>query len=294
MAGRSAGRSRERSTPTADGAPLASNWFSWAQGKVRTYTDARGLTVTNSWDNLGRLTERAYPDQTTISNSYTKLQGSNCPGGTVLLDRARFKDRLGNWTSFSYNSLAFLTTVTNALTNVTRYEWCDCGYLENMTEPLTNVTSFAHDLQGCLTNVVYPGAGQISRAPGVTVRQFGQLLHGHSCARECRLLGARGAPVPCLRELRSLLCSRGFLPSHAAGNAGNDNQNHHEQDCATHDLSLPRACSTFLMRVSERGSFAPGMPEGAGYSWSIRTTRFVIRSSNRMMGDSQENDDISV
>ena len=42
------------------------------QRLVFTHTDERGLTVTNSWDSLQRLTNVAYPDGTHIAYIYTR------------------------------------------------------------------------------------------------------------------------------------------------------------------------------------------------------------------------------
>ncbi len=52
---------------------------------------------TNSWDNLNRLTGSIYQDGTTSSNVYT------------YLDITAQKDRLGNWTDYTYDGLQHLT-----------------------------------------------------------------------------------------------------------------------------------------------------------------------------------------
>jgi RHS repeat-associated protein len=143
---------------------LATYAFTWSTGKVATVTDPRNLTVTNYWDNLDRLATRLYPDGSSIQNLYYKLDGSGYSGGTGgtnLLDRTRFKDRLGNWTAFTYNSLRQLVAVTNALGNVTQYDRCACGLLESVTDPLTNGITFDHDLAGRLTAVHYPGTNRV-------------------------------------------------------------------------------------------------------------------------------------
>src|SRR5439155_8520411 len=134
-------------------------------GLVYSQTDERGLTVTNFWDNLQRLTGRLYPDGTTTSNSYYRLDGQSYPnssGGTNILDRTATKDRLGQWTYASYTPIRQLSSVTNVATNVTVYGYCQCGALETMTEalhrPLQKVTHYYHDNQGHLTSIVYPDA----------------------------------------------------------------------------------------------------------------------------------------
>lgn len=51
----------------------------YTNGLVRTVTSERGLTMTNSWDNLQRLTGVIYPDGTTVSNIYYRLDGNSFP-----------------------------------------------------------------------------------------------------------------------------------------------------------------------------------------------------------------------
>ena len=97
-------------TNAIGGTPLATNRFTWANGKISSSTDLRNLTATRCWDALGRLTGLGYPDGSTVSNRYVKL------------DRTQTKDRLGGWTLFGYDNLRRLTAVTNALGNVTRYD----------------------------------------------------------------------------------------------------------------------------------------------------------------------------
>jgi RHS repeat-associated protein len=120
------------------------NSFTYTNGLVYTFTDERGLTVTNQWDNFRRLVSRAYPDGTTVSNVFDRLH------------LAGTKDRQGNWTRFGYNALRQLTAVTNALTNLTAFGYCDCGALASVTNgsgSVNLVTSYQHDYAGRLTQV---------------------------------------------------------------------------------------------------------------------------------------------
>lgn len=123
---------------------------SYSSGLPASVTDDRGVTLNNSWDNLNRFTSAAFPDGTTISNIYT------------FLDLGATKDRLGNWTHYSYDGLEHLTTVTNANNAVTTYSWCGCGSLTAILDALTNLTSLNYDNQGNLTNVVFPDYSSIS------------------------------------------------------------------------------------------------------------------------------------
>jgi len=148
----------------ASGAPLATNACQWSQGRVRETIDARGLKTTCFWDALGRLTGRAYPDGTTISNWYVKLDGvpfTNGTGGLTLLDRTRFKDRLGNTTDFACDALRQPIAITNALGHTTRFTWCNCGTVESMTDPMDHTTSLEHDLDGRPVAVHLPGGSML-------------------------------------------------------------------------------------------------------------------------------------
>ena len=122
----------------------------YANGLVYSHLDERGLSTTNNWDNLQRLTGRKYPDGTTISNIYSAL------------DVTATKDRLGNWSYTGYNSIRQPLAETNANGVVTRYGYCDCGALMSVTNawhtPAEFVTSYNYDLQGNRTNVFLPDA----------------------------------------------------------------------------------------------------------------------------------------
>ena len=122
---------------------LATNSFIYANDLIFNHTDARGLETTNTWDNLNRLTGTVFPDGSSVSNIYTKL------------DLTATKDRLGHWTYFGYDNLRRNTAVTNALQNVTLYNYCTCGALESVLDAATNLTQFFYDNQGNLTNTIY-------------------------------------------------------------------------------------------------------------------------------------------
>src|SRR6266568_3809009 len=136
-------------------------------GLVYSQTDERGLTITNYWDNLQRLTGRLYPDGTTTSNLYYRLDGqsyANSSGGTNLLDLTATRDRLTNWTYFAYDAMRRTIYETNALGTVTGYGYCQCGALESVTSALGKpeqlVTQHFHDNQGKRTSTIYPdGSG---------------------------------------------------------------------------------------------------------------------------------------
>jgi RHS repeat-associated protein len=123
---------------------FSTNSFTYTNALLLTHTDPRGLTTTNTWDSLNRLTSVVFPDGTYISNAYSTL------------DLGAQKDRLGNWTQFQYDNMRRLRFRTNALTNVTVYSYCTCGALESVQDALSNTAYLYYNNAGWLTNAVYP------------------------------------------------------------------------------------------------------------------------------------------
>jgi RHS repeat-associated protein len=122
------------------------NSYSYLNGNILVQTNELGLVITNTWDALNRLISVQYPDGTTISNVYDKL------------DRVATKDRLNQWTYFGYNSLRQLTAVTNANNQFTLYDYCNCGSPSEIRQwngSAFLTTTYAYDLAGRRTNVTY-------------------------------------------------------------------------------------------------------------------------------------------
>ena len=107
-------------------------------------TSLATLLMSNTWDGLNRLTGTVFPDGTTLSNIYAKL------------DLVAHKDRLAHWTYAGYDGLDHLIYITNALNNGTTLTWCGCGSLIGIMDPLGNPISLNYDNQGRLTNVNFP------------------------------------------------------------------------------------------------------------------------------------------
>ena len=129
----------------------ATTTFSFANGQPSSITTPLGLQLNYSWDKLSRLTMAAFPDGTTISNVYTRLD---------LTDR---KDRLNHWTHAAYDLMQQPYSSTDANGNITLYSHCFCGALESITDPLGSSTTFTRDYNGNVTqasssdgfNIVY-------------------------------------------------------------------------------------------------------------------------------------------
>jgi RHS repeat-associated protein len=120
----------------------------YANGLLFSHTDERSLTSTNYWDDLQRLLGEKYPDGSTVSNVYTKL------------DLIATKDRLNRWNYAGFNEIRQKTAETNANGVVTRYGYCDCGALLFVTNAwntaVETFTSFGYDYQGNRTYTYLP------------------------------------------------------------------------------------------------------------------------------------------
>jgi RHS repeat-associated protein len=148
--------------------------FTWHHGMIRSYTDERGLTVTNFWDALHRLTGSRHPDGTTTTNLYSRSAAyPNGTGSLNILDRTATKDRLGYWTYFDYDPLRRLVAATNANNVVTRYGYCACGPASYITNAwgtaIQQITTHTYDNAGNLTLTTHAGGYNITNwynAPG--------------------------------------------------------------------------------------------------------------------------------
>ncbi|HEY3854175.1 MAG TPA: RHS repeat-associated core domain-containing protein [Verrucomicrobiae bacterium] len=114
---------------------ISTNLYTYTNGLVSTHTTTLGLTTSNTWDNLQRLTSQKFPDGTFVSNQYTRL------------DRTATKDRLGNWSHFGYDQLRHRVAATNALGAYAIYTYCSCGAIEETRDTLGNLTYFNYDNQ---------------------------------------------------------------------------------------------------------------------------------------------------
>jgi len=119
-------------------------------GLIGAYTNELGLSVAATWDNLLRLTSIQFPDGTSISNIYNKL------------DLGGERDRLTNWTYYGHDGAQHLTAVTNANNAIWQFSWCGCGALTEIQDPLTNLTSFNYDNAGNLTNIACPDGSSVN------------------------------------------------------------------------------------------------------------------------------------
>jgi RHS repeat-associated protein len=104
-------------------------------GRLRTSTDTEGYALTYDYDALDRPTQITYPDGTTKQYVYK------------LLDLGAVSDRLGRWTTNTYDPLRRLVQTQDPLGRITYYQWCSCGAVSSLTDPMGRVTTWRYDLE---------------------------------------------------------------------------------------------------------------------------------------------------
>jgi RHS repeat-associated protein len=123
---------------------ISTNSYTYAKGLVVSQTDSRGLTVSNTWDNLQRLLKVSYPDGTFATNIYNNL------------DLVRTIDRMGFTNSFGFDPMRRKIAETNALGAVTLYNYCTCGSLDSVQNAAGKITYFDYDNAGRQVATVFP------------------------------------------------------------------------------------------------------------------------------------------
>jgi len=128
------------------------NAYTYANSLVATATDPRGLTVTNTWDNLQRLRRVDFPDGSYVTNTYNAL------------DFVRKVDQIGAATTYGYDSMRRKVAETNALGYFKLWSYCTCGSLDSAQDEGGYVSHFFYDNQGKATNIVYADGFSVTNA----------------------------------------------------------------------------------------------------------------------------------
>ncbi len=151
------------------------SWHYDANQNLDKITDANGNLTTNVYDADNELIQvkRADSPQTILTTDYNS-------DGTVL-DQ---KDGKGNAVqSYQYDSLAHVTTVTDALSNVTTYVYDAYGNMLSKqdpggncsAQPATSCTTYAYDAANQLTGIKYSD-GVTPNVSNITYDADGQRL----------------------------------------------------------------------------------------------------------------------
>lgn len=133
--------------------PVSTNAYTWSNGRILTQTDPRGLTVTNTWDYLGRITKREYPDSSSETFGYTTS------AGVAILDVTSYTNRLGFTNGYTYNCFRQILTNYDARGVITALGYCDCGTLVTKTNAygsLNETSNYVYDYQGRLLEAYRP------------------------------------------------------------------------------------------------------------------------------------------
>jgi RHS repeat-associated protein len=98
--------------------------------------------VVTDYDHLNRLTQRTYPDDTTETNTYSRL------------DLTEQKDRLGRSTRHFYDGFGRRIATRDPAGRTISQVWCDCGSMEALVDANGNRTRWERDVQGRVTREI--------------------------------------------------------------------------------------------------------------------------------------------
>ena len=110
------------------------------EDRVATNTDANGVGSVMTYDNLGRVLTRAWPDGGVEAFRYTN-------GALVV-----YTNQLTNVTRYVYDAGLRKTSETNANNELTQFSYDAAGDLLTLTDAKTNVTTWHYDMYGDVTN----------------------------------------------------------------------------------------------------------------------------------------------
>lgn len=111
-------------------------------GRPQTVTEPDGYAVTTAYDTLNRVTSVTYPDNSTETRTYSRL------------DLTEQKDRLGRVTRHFYDGFGRRIATRDPAGRTIQQVWCDCGSLEALVDANGNRTTWERDIQGRVTREV--------------------------------------------------------------------------------------------------------------------------------------------
>lgn len=111
-------------------------------GNIASRTDSEGHVTQYAYDNFDRLTTTTFPDGTTRTNTYNKL------------DLASVKDRENRVTSYGYDANRNLISVTDPMNQIVDYGYYRNGTLKSLIDENDHTTTWNRDLQSRVTSKV--------------------------------------------------------------------------------------------------------------------------------------------
>ena len=129
-------------------------------GRIQTVTDPVGYVLSYTYDAMDRPTRIGYPDGT-----YEQLVYSN-------LDLVASSDRLGRWTTNTYNAIRQLIQTRDPLGRTVQFQYCECGALLALIDAAGNATWWKYDAQDRVTGKYYADGSGITYAYENTTSQL--------------------------------------------------------------------------------------------------------------------------
>lgn len=117
-----------------------------------TSTTPLGRQTTSTLDNIGRIVQTQLASFNPVSFAYDargRIQSISQGSGAET-----------RTSTFGYNSLGYLETVTDPLNRVTSFQYDDAGRITQQTLPGNHVIGFTYDANGNLTSLTPPGKPQ--------------------------------------------------------------------------------------------------------------------------------------
>ncbi|MCI5194102.1 MAG: hypothetical protein D3915_13415, partial [Candidatus Electrothrix sp. AU1_5] len=156
----------------AQGSNVLSSYTYDPVGRVKTSTDATGLTLSYAYNDLNYLTRTTYPD-----NKFSEKIYSSCCPGMVTSET----DRAGKTTSYIYDALKRRVKTTHPDGAVTRAEYDANGNLITLLDSNSNATRFSYDLNDRLIKKTYAD-GKSEELVYNNLGQLEQQLNGRGIA----------------------------------------------------------------------------------------------------------------
>lgn len=113
-----------------------------AYNRVETVESSDGYVVVLAYDALDRLTSRTYPNDTTETFTYSRL------------DLVEVKDRLGRVTRYFYDRYGRRLATRDPAGRTVSLDWCSCGQLEALIDAKGQRTTWERDVQGRVTREI--------------------------------------------------------------------------------------------------------------------------------------------
>jgi RHS repeat-associated protein len=132
--------------------PNSASWtqYTWQNGMIQTASTASVGPLTFAWDGLHRLTGVTYPDGTSETRAYDRL------------DLGSYEDRKGRTTQYSHDADRRVQWVKRPDGKQVTFTWCDCGSLGSIQDSMGRVTTWTRDILGRVTAKTYPDGSTVS------------------------------------------------------------------------------------------------------------------------------------